>query len=199
MRLQRRRAAGRILRDREDDVLAVLRDRQRRERIGRAARCRTGRRTRCASPCVATSVRLASANRTAIVARFDLPDSWFLMGAPSWSRLPSRIDDADSLVVGVGDVDLALPSDLDARTGRSSSAAVAGPSSPAKPGWPQRPAKVAMIPSGVTTRTQSLSLSAMKRRPSARDRDVGERGRAARPRRDRRRRRSPTCRCPRRS
>src|ERR1041385_9101647 len=55
-----------------------------------------------ASPCVATSARLAAANKTAIVARFDLPASVFFMGFTA-----SRINDADALVVGVCDVDLA--------------------------------------------------------------------------------------------
>src|SRR5262252_10331298 len=68
-----------------------------------------------ASPWLATSIRLASPNRIAIVASVDLPESCIVFMALSISRAAaSAVDDANPLVVSVCDVDLALASDLDA-------------------------------------------------------------------------------------
>ena len=174
VRLQRRRAARGILGDREDDVLAVLRDGQRRERIGRA---------RVAEQAAAGArVAVRGDERQARDREQRRPSSrgstcrllGFSWELPSWSR--PAVTDRRRGSSGCGCRRCRpRPAGRSRRPhGLSSSAAAAGPSSPENPAGRSWPANVAMIPSGVTTRTQSLSVSAMKMRPSARDRDVGE-------------------------
>ena len=116
----------------------------------------------------------------------------FAWGAPFSCGPRSGIDDANSLVVGVGDVQSRRGVGISTPAGQSSSAAVAGPLSPANPGSPQRPANVAMMPSGghdahaviVLVGDVEAAVGGGLRRRSA--------GRAARRRQARRPRRSPT-------